>query len=93
MFAETIEFEPVRRSSGNDKDTRDGVVAGVNYLCKSLERGMGMEDATKEGQVQEFLCKKLQRQPGQSLAERVNVLEWVNVLEKAVRDIKIDGLS
>ena len=37
---------------------------------------MGMEDATKKGQVQEFFCKKkLQRRPRQPMAELVNVFE------------------
>ena len=39
---------------------------------------MGMEDATKRGQVHEFFYKKLQRRPRQPMAE------WVNVFEKAV---------
>ena len=70
-YAENIEL-------GADKDTREGRVAGVKYLLKSLERAMGMEDATKKGQVQEFFYKKLQRRRGQPMAE------WVNVFEKAV---------
>ena len=36
------------------------MTAGVKHLLKSL-RAMGMEEATKKGQVQEFFCKKLQR--------------------------------
>ena len=46
-----------------------------------------MEDATKKGQVQEFFYKKLQRRPGQPMAE------WVKVFEKAVLDMKAEGLS
>ena len=45
-YAETIELDTIRRSSGADKDTREGMVTGVKYLLKSLERAMGMEDAT-----------------------------------------------
>ena len=48
---------------------------------------MGMEEATKKGQVQEFFYKKLQRRPGQPMAE------WVNVFEKAVLDMKAEGLN
>ena len=33
------------------------MVAGAKYLLKSLERAMGMEDATKKRQVQEFFEK------------------------------------
>ena len=47
---------------------------------------MGTEEATKKGPVQEFLSKKLQRRPGQPMAE------WVNIFEKAVVDMKDEGL-
>ena len=43
---------------------------------------MGMEDATKKGQVQEFFYKKLLRRPSQPMAE------WVTVCGKAVLDMK-----
>ena len=86
-YAETIELDQIRRSTGADKDTREGMIAGVKYLLGSLERAMGMEDATKKGQVQEFFYKKLQRRPGQPMAE------WVNVFEKAVPDMKAEGLN
>ena len=65
VSAETIELDQTRRSTGAFKDTRDGMTAGVKHLLRSLERAMGMEDATKKGQVQEFFYKKLQRRPGQ----------------------------
>ena len=45
---------------------------------------MGVEDATKKGQVQELLCKKLQRRLGQPMAE------WVNVFQRAVLDMKAE---
>ena len=77
-YAETIELDAIRRSTGADKDTREVIVTGVKYLLKSLERAMGMEDATKKGQVQDFFREKPQRRSGQPLAE------WVNVFEKAV---------
>ena len=48
---------------------------------------MGMEDATKKGQVQEFFHKKLQTRSGQPMAE------WVSVFEKAVLDTKAEGLN
>ena len=48
---------------------------------------MRMEDATKKGQVQEFFCEKLQRRPGQPMAE------LVNVIEKAMLDMKDEGLE
>ena len=48
---------------------------------------MGMEEGTKKGEVEECLCKKLQRPPGQPLAE------WVHVFEKAVLDMKAEGLN
>ena len=83
-YVETIELDTTRRSTGENKDIREGKVASVTYL---LERVMGMEDATKKGQVQEFFCKKLQRRPGQPMTE------WVNVFEKAVLDMKAEGLN
>ena len=46
-----------------------------------------MEDATKKGQVQEFFCEKLQRRPRQPMAE------LVIVCEKAVLDMKAEGLN
>ena len=48
---------------------------------------MGMEDATKNGQAQEFFYKKLQRRPGQPTAE------LVNVFVKAVLNMKATGLN
>ena len=78
--AETIDLEHIRRSTGDNKDTRELVVeeledtldvqdvlvlqelskdtrevmiAGVKDLLKSRERAIGMEEATKKGQVQE----------------------------------------
>ena len=48
-FAEAIELDTIRRSTGADKDAREGMVAGVKYLLKSLERAMRMEDCHKEG--------------------------------------------
>ena len=68
-FAETIGLDQIGRSTGVDKDTREGMIAGVKHLLKSLERAMGMEEAPKKGQVQEFFYKKLQRRPGQPMAE------------------------
>ena len=46
---------------------------------------MGTEEATKKGPVQECPCKKLQRRPGEPMAE------WVNIFEKAVLDMKAEG--
>ena len=85
-YAETIELDQLRRSTDADKDTREGTTAGVKYLLRSLERAMGMEDATKKRQVQKFFEKRLQRRPGQPMAK------WVNVFEKAVLDMKAEGL-
>ena len=76
-YAETIELDQIRRATGADKDTREGMTAGVKHLLRWLERAMVVEDATKKGQVQEFFYKKLQRCPGQPMAE------WVNVFERA----------
>ena len=86
-YAETIELDTIRRSTGAAKDTREGMVAAGKYLLKSLERAMGMEDATKKGQVQEFFRRNLQRRPGQPHGE------WVNAFEKAVLDMKAEGLN
>ena len=86
-YAEPIELDTIRRSTRTDKDTREGMVAGVKHLLKSLERAVGMEDATKKRQVQEFFYKKLQRRPGQPMAESVNVFE------KVVLDMKAEGLD
>ena len=84
-YAETMELDKIRRSTGADKDTREGMIASVKHLLRSLERATGMEDATKKGQVQEFFSKKLQRRPEQLVAE------WVNVFEKAVLNMKAEG--
>ena len=46
---ETIELTQIRRSTGDNKDTREGMIAGVVHLIKSLERAMGMEEVTKKG--------------------------------------------
>ena len=86
-YAETIELDQIRRSTDEDKDTREGMTASVKYLLRSLERAMGMEDATKKRQVQEFFEKRLHRRPGQPMAK------WVNVFEKAVLDMKAEGLT
>ena len=85
--AETIELDQIRRSTGADEDTREGMIAGVIHLLKSFERAMGMVEATKKSRVQEFFHKKLQRRPGQPMAK------WVNVSETAVLDMKVEGLS
>ena len=63
------------------------MTAGVKHVLRSLERAMGMEEATKEGEVQEFLYKKLQRRPAQPMAE------MVSVFEKAVLVMKDEGLK
>ena len=47
---------------------------------------MGMEEAAKKGEVEEFFYKKLQRCPAQPMAE------WVSVFEKAVLVMKDEGL-
>ena len=86
-YAETIELDHIRRSTGADKDTREGMTAGVKHLLRSLERAMGVEDATKKEQVQGFFYKKLQRRPGQPMAE------LVNVFERAVLDMKDEKLN
>ena len=46
---------------------------------------MGVEDTP--GHVQEFFYKKLQRRPGQPMAE------WVNVFERAVLHMTAEGLN
>ena len=84
-YAETSELDQIRRSTGTDRDTREGVTAGVKHVLRSLERATGMEEATQKGQVQQFFHKKLQRRPGQPMAE------LVSVFEKAVLDTKAEG--
>ena len=79
--AETIELDKVRRSKGEKEDTREGMIAGVKQQLKSIR------EPWEKGQVQEFWCKKLRRRPGQPMAE------WVNVFEKAVLDMKAEGLN
>ena len=37
-YAGTIELDTIRRSTGENEDTREGMVAGVKYLLKSLDR-------------------------------------------------------
>ena len=85
--AETTELDQIRRLTGADKDTREGMNAGVKHLLRSLERAMGLDDATKKVQIQEFFYKKRQRRPGQPMAE------WVHVFENAVLDMKAEGLN
>ena len=84
-YAQTIELDQIRRSTGADKGTREGMTAGVKHLLRSLEGAMEVEDATKKEQVQEFFYKKLQRRPRQPMAE------WVNVSERAVLDMRAEG--
>ena len=81
-YAETIELEQIRRSTGADTHTREGMIAGVKYMLRSRERAMGMEDATKKGQVQSFTrnFKDVQDNP------------WPN-WEKAVLDMKAEELN
>ena len=63
-YAETIELDQIRRSTDEDKDTHEGMTTGVKHLLRSPKRAMGMDDATKKRQVQEFFEKRLQRRPG-----------------------------
>ena len=63
------------------------MTAGVKHVVRSLERAMGMEEATKNREVHEIFYKKLQRRPGQPVAE------LVNIFEKAVPDMKAEGLE
>ena len=51
-YAEIL--DQIRRSTGADKDTREGMTAGVKQVLRSLERATGLEDSTKKGHVQEF---------------------------------------
>ena len=67
-------------------ETLEGIVASVKYLLKVLKRAMGMEEATKKRKVEEFLCKKLDRRPGQPLPDG-------STSEKAVLDIKAERLN
>ena len=48
-YAETIELDQIRRSTGAAKDTRDGITAGVKHLLRSLERAMGSGRCHEEG--------------------------------------------
>ena len=68
-YAETIELDQIRRSTDADKDTREGMTAGVKYLLRSLERAMGMEDAMKKGPVVEELEDTLGVQDVEDLRE------------------------
>ena len=63
------------------------MIAGVKHLLRSLKRATGMEEATKKGQVEEFFYKRLQRRPGQPMAE------LANVCGKAVLNMKAEGLN
>ena len=46
-LAETVELKEIRRSTGANKDTGDGKVAGAKHLLGSLERATEMEEAMK----------------------------------------------
>ena len=84
MYAETIELDTIRRSTGENKDTREGLVTGAKYLVREP---WAWKMPRRKGQMQEFFYKKLQRGPGQPMTE------WINVLEKAVLDMKAEGLN
>ena len=51
-YAETVELVRSRRSTGESKDSREGMNASAKHLLNSLERAMGMK-ATKKVSVQE----------------------------------------
>ena len=38
----SIELKDIRRSIGNDKETRKGVMAGAKTVVNSLERAVGV---------------------------------------------------
>ena len=82
-YAETIELDQTRRSTGADKDTREGMIACVKHLLKSLKRPMGMEEVNKE----------LQRRPGQPMAECVNVLEKAVLLRSLERAMEVEDAT
>ena len=51
-YTDNIPLDSLRRKEEGDKPTRDGMVQGVKALMRSLEDAMGIEDASKKGQVQ-----------------------------------------
>ena len=57
------------------------MTAGIRALMKHLEDSMGLESATRAGEVQEYFYKRLQRRTGQTMSE------WVNVYDKAMLDM------
>ena len=86
--AENIELSQLRRSEATstppglpDKGTRVGMTQGITNLLKHLETAMGLEDATRAGEVQKFLYEKLQRRNQHTMAE------WVNAFDKTMLDI------
>ena len=77
----TIELQDTRRSTGHDKDAREGVMADVKNLFASLARSVG--GAAKKESAQKFCWRH--RGQGQTMAE------WVNVFDNAVLDMNIAG--
>ena len=84
-FGDNIELSKLRRGEGNETEartSRNQMTAGIRALMKHLEDSMGLESATRAGEVQDFFYKKLQRRAGQTMSE------WVNVYHKAMLDME-----
>ena len=84
--SDRLELDKIRRITGADRDTREGMVAGVKYLLKFLERAKGTEEATKKGQIEEFCTRN---------STDVQDHPWPNgpTSVKAVLDMKAEGLN
>ena len=63
------------------KDTCEGMVTGVKYLLKALEM------QRRKDKCRSSFTRNSRRRPGQPMAE------WVNVFEKAVLDMKAEGVN
>ena len=80
-FGDNIELSKFRGGEGNEtnaRTSRSQMTAGITALMKHLEDSVGMESATRAGEMQEFFYKRLRRRAGQAMSD------WVNVYDKAM---------
>ena len=83
----TIEREQIRRSTGADKDSREGMIAGVKTCGGHSREPWEWRTPRRKDMSRSFFTRRSKRRPGQPMAERVNVLE------KAVLDMKAGRLN
>ena len=80
-WSETIKLQDPGRATGNgqgQEHERGHMMAFVKFPFNSFDRVMGMDDATRGRNVEEYFHKKLRLRLGQKITE----------FEKAVLDLK-----